>query len=145
MSHSPYTTSVLREAVQGAVGGSITWVLTCTVAGVIATAAGADSIDDVGWVWGLAWLGHLFIAGMGAWGLPVVFIHAMCLGVLLQRTERTMRVLMVAFISQLTTSAIVVAGFEQAHSRRVMIVLVAFTMPAIVYLIRGFLKQAHEY
>ena len=122
----------------------VAWVLTCTLAGVIATAAGADSVDDVSWVWTLAWLGHLFIAGMGAWGLPIVFIHAMCLGVLLHRTERVMRVLAIAFISQLTTSAIVVAGFEHAHSGRVMIVLVAFAMPLMVYLMGGFLKQAQE-
>ena len=144
MSQSPYVTSVLREFVQGVVGASVAWLLTCTVAGVIATVAGADNLEDVGWVWAFAWIGHLCIAAMGAWGFTVLFIHAVCLGALVHGTERVVRVLASAFLAQLTASVIVVAGFERAHPSRVILVWVVVATPVIVYLIGSFVRHAHE-
>ena len=121
----------------------MTWLLTCTLAGVIATAA-AEGAQDVSWAWAFAWIGHLAVAGIGVWGLILLCIHAGCLGALVHGTERVLRVAVIAFISQLTTSGIVVVTFEPDALRRVTIVWLAFATPAIVYLIGGFLKQAHE-
>jgi len=144
MSQSYYVTSVFRESAQGVVGGTITWLITCALAGAIATAAAAGSIEDMEWALALAWIGHLAVAGFGLWGLLVVCIHAGCLAALVQGTERPLRVLSIAFISQLTTSAIVAVTFDPEGLVRVMVVWAVFLVPTMVFLTGRFRKQTPE-
>src|SRR5512136_1734465 len=102
MNQSPFAASIIREAIQGVVGGSLTWLFACTIAGVIPTAATAEGLDDASWVWAFAWLGHLVTAGIAIWGLPILCLHAVCLSALIHGTERAWRIVAVTFISQLT-------------------------------------------
>ena len=44
--------AVFRGAVQGLSGGLLVWVLTCTLAGAVATAA-AEGVEEVDWLWAL--------------------------------------------------------------------------------------------
>jgi hypothetical protein len=144
MNQSSFVVAALREAIQGFVGGSLAWVFTCSLAGAIATAAGTEELRDIDWVWAFAWIGHLLVAAAGLWGLVVLCIHAGCLGALIHGTEQVLRVLLIAFISQLTTSVIVVAGFERNAWRRLFVVWIACTTLAIVCLAGGLRKKKSE-
>lgn len=143
MGQSPYATSIVREAVQGTVGGSLIWVLSCAIAGVVTTAATADSFD-VDWSWAFAWIGHLVVAGIQLWGLVVICIHVLCLAALIHGTERVLRVVVITFISQLTTSAIVTVSFEHDALWREVMAWVACAIPALMYLIGCFVTQRHD-
>jgi hypothetical protein len=144
MSQSPYATSLFREAVQGLIGGSITWLLTCALAGALATAVTAERVDDVSWFWLLAWVGHLAAAGIGLWGLIVICIHVWCVSSLVHGTERVLRVIVVAFFVQLTTSAIVIVTFEHEHFHRMMMLWLPFATISIILFIGSSLRQAHD-
>ena len=144
MNQSSFVISSLREAVQGFVVGSLAWVFTCSLAGAIATAAGTEDLRDIDWVWAFAWIGHLLVAAAGLWGLIVLCIHAGCLGALIYGTEQVLSVLFIAFISQLTTSVIVVAGFEQNAWRRLILVWLLCAIPTIICLTGGLRKQKRE-
>jgi hypothetical protein len=66
------------------------------------------------------------------------------LAALIHGTERVLRVVVITFISQLTTSAVVTVSFDHDTLHPVMIAWLACAIPAIVYLIGGFVMQSHE-
>ena len=106
-------------------------------------------MGNIGWAWILAWLGHLILAAMGLWGLIVICIHVGCLAALIQGTERVMTVLAIAFVSQLTASALVVTAFDNGGDgadikRRITIVWLACAVPVIVFLVGSFVRQARN-
>jgi hypothetical protein len=144
MSQSPYATSLVREAVQGVIGGSLTWLLTCALAGALATAATAEGLDDISWYWTVAWVWHLVAAGMGLWGLIVICIHVWCVSSLVHGTERVLRVVVVAFFAQLTTSAIVIVTLEREYFHRMIILWLPFATISIMYFIGSFVKQIRD-
>lgn len=136
--------SVFKAAIQSLLGGLFVWVLTCSLAGAIATAAAAEHIDDLSWYWAVAWAWHLGVAGIEIWGLLVICIHAFCLSALIHQTDRVLRVLVIAFTVQLTTSMIVVVTiFRYALPRAAAIWLPLATI-SMIYLIRSFVRQKYE-
>jgi len=137
MSQSPYARSLAREAAQSTIGGALIWLLTSTVAGLIPTVA-AQGMDDVSWIWVLAWLGHLAVAGMALWGLLVVAIHAGCLSALIHGTHRLLPIVAITFVSQLTASSIVIVMLNDDVLQRVLLVWLACVIPATTYLVRSF-------
>ena len=144
MRQSPYATSLSREGAQGLIGGSLAWLLACSLAGVVAAAATADSVEDLSWSWLFAWIGHLAVAGIELWGLVAICIQAWCASALVHGTERALRVVVVAFICQLTTSAIVIVTFEHEYFHRMMILWLPFAALSMMYLIGSFVKGVKQ-
>jgi hypothetical protein len=144
MNQSPFATSLVREAAQGTVGGFLTWLCTCAVAGIIPTAAAAEGFDNASWAWAFAWLGHLAIAGIAVWGVVVICIHVACLSALIHGTGRVLRVVAAAFGAQLTTSAIAVVSFDHDTFRRVAIAWLVCTIPLISFVIGSFVVGRQE-
>jgi len=143
MSASPENdlVSVFRTAAQSLLGGLLVWVLTCTLAGAIAKAATAQGLEDVDWFWALAWVWHLAVAGIELWGLLVLLIHAFCLTALVYGTDRVLRVIVIAFIAQLTTSLIVVVTFDGDTLPRALTIWIPLAGISIIYLIGSFARQ----
>ena len=135
---------VFREALQSVLGGSFGWLLTCSLAGAIASAASIESIHDLSWFWTVAWLWHLGVAGIEIWGVLIICIHAFCLTALIQGTDRVLRVLVIIFIVQLTTSMIVVVTFDRDALPRAAAVWLPLATISTIYLIRSFVKQFNE-
>jgi hypothetical protein len=134
MNQSSFTLSALQEAVQGFLGGSFAWLFTSALAGAIACGAATEGLSEIDWVWGLAWIGHLAVAGAAIWGLIPLCIHAGCLAALIHGTDRVLRPILIAFFTQLTTSAIVTAMFEPQAARRLIIAWLLCATPAVLYL-----------
>ena len=135
--------SVFRAATQGLLGGLLIWMLTCTLAGAVATAT-AEGVEDVDWLWAFAWVRHLAFAGIALWGLLVILIHAFCVSALVYGTDRVLRVVVIAFIVQLTTSMIVVVTFDREALPRALTIWIPSAIISLVYLIVSFVRQRRE-
>ena len=133
--------SVVRAATQNLLGGLLAWVLTCSLAGAIAKMATGEYID---WFWAFAWVGHLAFAGIGLWGLLVILIHAFCVSALVNGTDRVLRVIVTAFIVQLTTSMIVVVTFDRDTLPRALTIWIPSAAVSSIYLIVSFVRQRRE-
>ena len=125
-------------------GGLLVWSLICSLAGAIAMAATIERIDDLGWFWAVAWIWHLGVAGIEIWGLFIICIHAFCLSALIHGTNRVLRVLVIAFIVQLTTSMIVVVTIFGGTLPRAAAIWLPLATISTIYLIRSFVKQYNE-
>lgn len=112
------------------------------MAGVLATAAAAESVHDFDWGWAFAWIGHLAIAGLELWGLIVICIHAGCLASLVHGAERPVKIVLITFVSQLTTSTIVLLQFERQAFYRLSILWAAFALLAFTYGVRHYTRKA---
>ena len=135
--------AVFRAAVQGVFGGLFGWLLTCSFAGAIAMAATANG-DEPNWSWALAWVWHLAVAGIALWGLLVVCIHAFCISALVNGTDRVLRVIVIAFSVQLTTSLIVTVIMDPETWVRALVVGLPLTLLAAAYLTASLVKQYRE-
>jgi hypothetical protein len=138
--------SVFNAAIQSVLGGLFAWLLTCSLAGAIATAATVERIDDLSWLWlwAVAWVWHLAVAGMWLWGLLIICIHAFCLSALIHGTDRVLRVIVIAFTVQLTTSMIVVVTINRDTLPHAAAVWLPLATISTIYLIRSFVKQNNE-
>ena len=136
--------SVFRAATQCLLGGLLIWMLTCTLAGAIAaaTAEGVEFIDW--WWWAFAWVRHLAFAGIGLWGLLVILLHAFCVSALVNGTDRVLRVIVIAFIAQLTTSMIVVVTFDGEALPRALTIWTPLAAISLICLIVSFVRQRRE-
>ena len=143
MSASPESDliSVFRAATQSLLGGLLAWVLTCSLAGAIAKVATGEYFD---WFWALAWVVHLAFAGIGLWGLLVILLHAFCLSALVNGTDRVLRIIVIAFTAQLTTSMIVVVTFDAEALPRALTIWTPLAAISLIYLIVSFARQRRE-
>lgn len=147
MSQEPDVFSACREAVTGLIGGSTAWLLTCSLAGIVATATVESNRGyptQFEWMWGLAWIGHLAVAGIAFWGLLIMCIHAWCISELVHGTERPLRVIVIAFLVQLTTSSIVTVAIEHDVLTRIAVMWGACATVALNYLIGSFVKEKRQ-
>lgn len=147
MSQKPDVFSAFGEAVTGLIGGSLAWLLTCSLAGVVASITAETRYGysiDIEWGWAFAWIGHLAVAGVALWGLLVICIHVWCISELVNGTERPFRTLVIAFFVQLTTSSIVILTLEREVFERIAVVWVACATVVINYLLWSFLKQKRK-
>ena len=144
MSQSPFATSLFREAVRSSVVGSLAWLIVSALAGALATAATAEHFQDFSWYWALAWVWHLAVAGIGLWGLIVVCVHVWCMSALIHGTDRVLRPLVIAFVAQLTTSAIVIVTLERDDFQRVLMVWLPCATLSMIYLVGSLVKQSYE-
>ncbi|MGO9588098.1 MAG: hypothetical protein ACLP2Y_18120 [Limisphaerales bacterium] len=136
--------SVFNAAIQSVLGGLFVWLLTCSLAGAIATAATVEHIDDLSWLWAFAWAWHLAVAGMWLWGLLIICIHAFCLSALIHGTDRVLRVIVIVFTVQLTTSTIVIVTINKDTLPHAAAVWLPLATISTIYLIRSFVKQNNE-
>jgi len=104
--------SAFKAGIQNLLGGFCGWLLTCSLAGIVATAAAAGDFRDWDWFWAFAWIGHLAIAAIGVWGLLVICLHAFCVSALVNGTDNVFRVLLTVFTLQLTTSTVAILCVE---------------------------------
>ena len=81
------------------------------------------------------------MAGLAFWGLLVMCIHVWCISELVHGAERPLRVIVIAFFVQLTTSSIVVLTLEDDVFQRIAVVWIACATVAINYLIASFIRQ----
>jgi len=132
---------MFQSAMQSLVGGLVAWFLTCALAGAAVTAATESSFEDVDWLWGLAWVWHLAVAGAGIWGLLVICIHVGCASALIQGTDHALRVLTIAFVTQLTCSAIVVVCVDSYLWQRVVLVWLTLGGVGIAYICGSYLSE----
>jgi hypothetical protein len=147
MSQKPDVFSAFKEAVTGLIGGSLTWLLACSLAGVVATATAESRYGyptHFEWEWGFAWIAHLAVAGIAFWGLLVMCVHVWCISELVHGTERPLRMIFIAFFVQLTTSSIMILTLEDDVFERIAVVWVACATVGISYFILSLLKQRRE-
>ena len=71
-------------------------------------------------------------------------IHVWCISELVHGTERPLRMIVIAFFIQLTTSSIVILTLEDDVFERIAVVWIACASVAINYLIVSCLKQKRE-
>jgi hypothetical protein len=135
---------VLAAAAQSLVGGLAIWLVTVTVAGAIPTAVAADRLDEMGWELALAWIGHLAVAGMALWGLLIVCAHVYCLTALIHGIGSAPRAVVVAFVSQITTSTAVLLLIGSDHWSRLVATWGCFVILSTVYFVNDFFRQARE-
>ncbi len=133
--------SVFRSATQSLLGGLLVWVLTCALAGAIAMKATTENAD---WSWAFGWIWHLAAAGIGLWGLLVLVIHASCVSALVYGTDRVLRVIVIAFIAQLTTSTIIVVTFDREALPRALTIWIPLAALSIIFLIGSYARQGRE-
>jgi hypothetical protein len=129
---------------QSVLGGLFGWLLTCSLAGAIATAATVERIDDLSWFWAVAWVWHLGVAGLEIWGLLIICIHAFCLSALIDGTDRVLRVIVIVFTVQLTTSMIVVVTLDRGALPHAAAIWLPLATISTIYLIRSFVKQNNK-
>jgi hypothetical protein len=133
--------SAFKAAMQSLLGGVFGWMLTCSLAGVIATAAATDNLNDLDWFWALAWIGHLAVAAVGVWGLLVICLHAFCASALIHGTDHVLRTIVMAFVLQLVTSSIVMMFFESEHWVRLIVVCGSLSLIGVGFLIGSFRQE----
>ena len=114
------------------------------LAGAIPVIAGTRGLEEDGWGIAFAWVGHLAVAGIALWGLAVICVHACCLSSLIHGTGSSPRSLALAFITQLSTSSVVLLLFEAENKERLVATWCGFALLTAAFFAASYWREARR-